>query len=447
MSLDLERSVLTALILLPSYLDDSGLREADFPAGQCRNVFSALVRLREEGQPIDAVLLAERIGGNGAGAFIGGLLDGSIRISRDAFLGRVVELKKRSLTARILSKISEQARAGGLNLEEVRGDLEAYDRLEQPAANPTDFLVTGKDIQRLELKVDLVWKLLPARSLVILHSPGGLGKTWFCLQLAKAVSEGSPFLGFPTMQRSVTYVDQENPLAVIKERTCQLDILDVNFWTLAAKVPPPKLDGRDYVLYKKLQPGLLIFDSLRSSFDGDENSSQDIAVVMGRLKELREAGFDVVVIHHTAKASERVYRGSAGISDLADHVLAFHRVRRGSLEEIDDAGDLDPSAPLSLCTAKTRFPPGRLFLSFNPTGEGFSLAEDPQLEALEAIAGYIAGPGCGQNQTDLIEWAKESLGIGRRESLVSLLKRGEREGRWRSHKDGRRRTYEPKTCP
>jgi len=443
MSSELERSVLTALILTPEYLNNSDLRESEFPAGQLRNTFSILVHLREEGLPFDPVIIAERIGGNGTGAFVGSLLDGSIRISRDAFLSRVAELKKRSLTARILSKISEQARAGKLNLEEVRGDLEAYGGLEQAAVNPTDFLITGRDIQSLEVQIEWVWKLVPERAITILHSPGGLGKSFFCVQFSKSVSEGIPFLGLPTKRRPVTYVDFENPLQVLKERVLRLDVRDVCFWTLSAKTPPPKLDSRDYVLYKKLQPGLLIFDSLRSSFDGDENSSQDIAVVMARLKEIREAGFDVVVIHHVAKASERVYKGSTAISDLADHVLAFHKVRKGSLEEIDDAGDFD--APLSLSTAKTRFEPGRLFLSFNPTGEGFSLAEDPQLEALEAIAGYIAGPGCGQNQTDLIEWAKESLGIGRRENLLALIKRGEREGRWRSRRDGRRRIYEPKS--
>jgi len=445
MNLELERSILTALILMPEHLNNSDLRESEFPTGQLRETFSALVRLREEGQPIDAVLLAERIGGNGASAFVGSLLDGSIRISRDAFLGRVAELRKRSLTARILSKISEQARAGGLNLDEVREDLAVYDGLEQAAVNPTDFLIAGRDIQNLEVQIEWVWKLVPERAITILHSPGGLGKSFFCVQFSKSVSEGIPFLGFPTKRRPVTYIDFENPLPVLKERVVRLNVQDVHFWTLSAKTPPPKLDGRDYVLYKKLQPGLLIFDSLRSSFDGDENSSQDIAVVMARLKEIREAGFDVVVIHHVAKASERVYKGSTAISDLADHVLAFHKVRKGSLEEIDDAGDFDANAALSISTAKTRFEPGRIFLSFDPTGDGFSLAEDPQLEALEAIAGYIAGPGCGRNQTNLIEWAKESLGIGRRENLLALIKRGEREGRWRSRRDGRRRIYEPKS--
>ncbi len=448
---DYERPILGHTIMQPDLLKISDDLTAGFfeDKRNCKT-FCFVNEMFEDGHPdmIDARVLADRLGGDGASSYISSLLNGLQHISPQSFLSLIREGKKAKVARKIFHSFEEEQRllkaTGNFDPSKIRPLFDELDLLEKPHISPAEFLVVGKDIQGLEIQVEWLWKMIPKRAVTVLHSPGGLGKTWFCLQLSKAISEGIPFLELPTKQCPVTYIDFENPLPVLKERVVRLNVQDVHFWTLAAKTPPPKLDSRDYAYYKNLQPGLLILDSFRSSFNGDENDSKDIAPVMDRLKEIRELGFSILVIHHTSKANERLYKGSTAISDLADHVLAFHRVRKGSLEEIDDAGDLDPNAPLSLSTAKTRFEPSRLFLNFDPTGDGFRLAADPNLEALDAIADYIAGPGCGQNQTDLIEWAKENLKIGRRESLVSILKRGEREGRWRSRKDGRRRIYDPK---
>ncbi|TFH49517.1 MAG: hypothetical protein E4G89_04690 [Methanothrix sp.] len=242
-------------------------------------------------------------------------------------------------------------------------------------------------------------------------------------------------------------MDFENPLPLLIDRAKKINIQDVRFWHLSASLPPPKLDTAAHLLYRQLPAGsLVIFDTLRAAHDGDENSSQDMARIMGRLKELRELGFDIFLIHHTSKANERIYKGSTAISDLADHVLKLYRARRGSLEELQDDGEPDPDATFILATGKTRFEPSLLYLSFNPADGGFSLAEDPHLKALEALAGYISGPGLGKNQSEIIDWAKDSLGGGRREKFRTLLDRGEHEGRWRSRRGSKgAKLYEPPT--
>jgi hypothetical protein len=337
-----------------------------------------------------------------------------------------------------------------MDLAEILQDVEELRWLRQPKdLNVHEHLISGMTLQALELETSwAVQKLVPARSITVLHSPGGLGKTWFSLGLANAVSQGLPFLGLATKQRPVCYLDFENPLPLLIDRARKLNIREVLFWHLSASVPPPRLDTAEHRLYRRLPAGsLIVFDTLRAAHDGDENSSQDMALIMGRLKELRELGFDIFLLHHNPKANERLYKGSTAISDLADHVIKLYRTRKGSLEEIQDEGEPDPDATFVLATGKTRFEPFHLYLTFNPEAGGFSVAEDPNLEALEALAGYIAGPGRGLNQTDVIEWAKDSLGGGRKENFVSLLKRGEREGRWRSRKvqgtRGMKRIYEP----
>ncbi len=457
MSVELERAILGGLMLRPDLLEATDLRAEDFPPGRFRQTFEEINGLFEEQRPkeIDPVLLGERLGGNGSILFVSELLSGVIRTEPDAFRNRVNELRRAGLRRRALKELKAtlelEARTGEVDPEglgRLRVLFAELEGLTGAGFDPLSVLKTGSELQALDIRVDwTVDKLIPERSLTLLHGPGGLGKTWLALGIAKAVSEGRAFLGLVTKQRAVHYIDLENPLSMLIDRVRRLEIRDVRFWHLSAEIRPPKLDGPDWGLYKSLPAGsLLIFDTARASHDGDENDSQDVALVMNRLKEIREAGHDIILLHHTGKASERLYKGSTVWIDLADHVLAFHKVRRGTLEEIDEGG-FDPNALLSLGSGqKTRFEPSRLYLTLDAAGGGFALADDPDADSINSLAEYIAGPGRGLKQGDIITWAKGELGSRRREVLVALLTRGEREGRWRSYKGLRgARFYEPTT--
>jgi hypothetical protein len=450
----LPRQILGWLIMAPDLIESCDLSAGDFPAGRYRQCFEIVTRMWEDDRPdfIPVIILAERLGGDGATSFINTLTDGLQRPTDKSFTAIVRKMKQQSIAARILAKVERQAQAGELDLEEVKGDLAEYERLRdsRSSVNVQENLISGAALQVLEVESEwAVEKLVPGRSITLLHSPGGLGKTWFSLGMANAVSQGCPFLRLTTKQRPVCYIDFENPLPLLIDRARKLDIRETRFWHISATNPPPKLDTAAYTLYRQLQTGsLIIFDTLRAAHDGDENSSQDMSLIMGRLKELREIGLDIFLIHHTSKANERQYKGSTAISDLADHVLKLYRTRSGSLAEIDDNGEPDPDATFVLATGKTRFEPFHLFLTFNPDAGGFAVTEDPNLEALDALTGYIAGPGRGQNQTEIIKWAKsEGVGPTMRTSFLTLLSRGEREGRWHSRKvqgaRGMKRIYEP----
>jgi hypothetical protein len=442
----LERAVLGSLRLRADLLEASDVRADDFSSGQFRETFEAISALWEETRhpEIDLAILISRLGGDGSGEFIGSLMSGDLKLEPAAFQDQVDELRK----SRILSRIQSQAKADQINVESLRSELEAYDALGESAAEFKDFLKTGAELQALDINVEYaIDQLIPARSLTLLHSRGGLGKTWLCLGLAKAIRAGEPFLGLSTKSRPVYYIDFENPLPLLVERVRKLDIRDVSFWHLSAEPRPPKLDGPDWTLYKKLlaPASLVIFDTLRAAHNGDENSSQDAAIIMGRLKEIREFGHDIIALHHTGKASDRIYKGSTAFSDLADHVLDFHRVRRGTLEEIDE-DDQDPDALFSLGTGdKTRFAPIRLYLTFDAASGTFSRAQDPKDEKIDRIAEFIAGAGAGLNQSQIVAWAKGELDIKKRDSILALLKRGEIADRWHSHIGFQgARIYEPK---
>lgn len=460
MSEEIQRSLLGSIVLSRgALLDGSDIGDTDFSEGKYRDAFRKAVKLKEDRGTIDPVLLAESIGGLDGALFIADLLGGMIELKPEIFRDRLAELRSRRLSTEIVrvgqELASDHLKRGDFDeekLAQLRRLIQKQDELTQAGTrqDPARALLSGAQLQALDVRIEwTVDKLIPSRSLTLLHGPGGLGKTWLALCLSKAVSEGAPFLGLPTQKRPVVYIDYENPLPLLIERVRQLAIADVRFWHLSADPRPPKLDSDDWVRYKALPAGsLIVFDTVRAAHDGDENSSQDAGLVMGRLKELRELGNDVLLLHHVPKADERQYKGATTWSDLADHVLAFHKVRRETLEELDEGG-FDPQALLALGTgSKTRFEPCRLYLTLDPEAGGFKLALDPKLETMRAIADYIAGQGAGSNQGEIISWAKEAgIGPKRRNSFIALLAKGAKEGRWKAVPGFRgAKVYEPPTC-
>ena len=194
-------------------------------------------------------------------------------------------------------------------------------------------LESWQHIQSLDIQVEwVVDRLIPKESITLVFGKGGIGKTWLTLDTARCIGSGLPFLGLATIKTPVIFVDFENPLAVLNTRTQKLgDGENVYFWRASnEKVRPPKLDSKeDWELYKTLPKGsVLIFDTLRASHGKDENASNDMQLIMGRLKELRDMGFTIILLHHTAKNSDKAAKGSTAIVDLADHILGLTLVRK-----------------------------------------------------------------------------------------------------------------------
>jgi len=291
----------------------------------------------------------------------------------------------------------------------------------------TKALKIGAELQTLDIPINWAVKgLVPQQAITLLSARGGMGKTILSISMSDAVSKGIPFLGLETNKMPVVYIDFENSLPTLVERVKRIDASDVLFWHPTNEIKPPRLDSKEYEFYKKLPQGaLLIFDTLRASQSRDENDSQHMAMIMQRLKELRDCGYTILILHHTSKSSDRIYKGSTAIFDLCDHNLSLHKVKKGGYTPEENEGDDDTD---DYCYRlgtqdKTRYEPFHTFLEFDIEKGCFVQSPDPDTETLEEIYNLIKGKE-PLKTNDVYELIKKELGIKKKGKVLGLLKKG-----------------------
>jgi hypothetical protein len=170
--------------------------------------------------------------------------------------------------------------------------------------------------------------VFPEESLLCIYGPPGCGKSFLSLDLACAVATGQSWLGKSTVKGPVLYVAAEGGRGYRKRVMAWKDArfltgtsIDVSFI-----LEPANLHGAEDVEHilraadsLNAPPSLVVFDTLhRSMTGGDENSAQDVGMLMDRAARLRrELPASVMFIHHTRKDGD-TERGSLSIRGSVD---------------------------------------------------------------------------------------------------------------------------------
>jgi hypothetical protein len=348
--------------------------------------------------------LAEKIKRKGAIPYLVSLPDGEEKVGLDDFL--------------VQYGISE---FWNLPREEIKTD--PYERLNLPSA---------LEISRIEVVVEwLVPNLIPKSAVIIIHSLGGVGKSYLLYHLGNSIANSEPFFGLPVLSVPTYILDFENPFPEIADRLRKEQTVSENMriWHLGHDPMPVRFDSDEWEIYKAFPPGLFIVDSLRSSHLMDENNSRDAAFIMARIKEIRALGNTIILIHHENKIGG--YRGSTAWFDLSDHILKFSRVRAIGSDE--DATEDDFNLPIRLgLGGKSRFSSA---MELNPMFFKFEdhklcLADDPETDVLNKIA-ELLNPAYPPNQSEFRKLVADNLGF-KRKVFDRLLKKGEGCGFWYS---------------
>ena len=180
-------------------------------------------------------------------------------------------------------------------------------------------LITIEELLRKKITEPrwVIKSLIPETGLIVLSGDPGNGKTWLSLAIAQAVASGTPLFGeFEAQQGAVLYIDEENGDYTLNPRVLKLGIqqdLPINFLIKEGV----KLDKAEVVkeiseLVTNNNIKLIIIDPLAQVHDGDENSAQSIARVIGQIKTLTNLGAAVLLLHHHRKENISNFNSIAG---------------------------------------------------------------------------------------------------------------------------------------
>lgn len=215
----------------------------------------------------------------------------------------------------------------------------------------------------------LIDQFIPYPGRVLLIGPPKEGKSFLGLQLGLAVAKGEPFMGRKSKASKVLYLQYDTPHKIWMKRAEKVRKHGLSFHPNFVMLDPSdpsykkKLDLRtnqediQYVkdVMAEVQPKLVIIDTLRKIFSGDENSSDVGQEVFNNLNEIFEKQA-VVYIHHTHKLSPPpgqkiqarikpvdALRGSSFYSGeveavyllLGNHLISDSRVDQSSEEKLE----------------------------------------------------------------------------------------------------------------
>ena len=164
---------------------------------------------------------------------------------------------------------------------------------------------------------------------------------------------------------------------------------------------------------------------------------------MSRYNELRDFGHTIIIIQHTQKANERMFRGSMAISDLVDHPIYFYPVRNVKSDEAVEDMNIDDLPFYLGTTEKTRFHHFKTYLK-RAGKSRFVVAVDPDIEKIEAIC-ELCKDQAPMNQSEIVKLVYKELGYERKRTR-HLLEKGIGKF-WDTKKEGKSIVYHLSICP
>ena len=181
------------------------------------------------------------------------------------------------------------------------------------ALPPTEYLVKG---------------VLPSNGLAAIFGPSGSGKTFVALDLLMAVACQTEWFGYKVKNAPVIYIGLEGKSGINNR---------IQAWRIKNPMKNPAnfkviLDNFDLmnkanvvelaqaIIDAQMHQGVIVIDTLnQASPAADENSSQDMGVIIKYLKLLQEStGGLVLIIHHTGKNTSQGLRGHSSLKAALD---------------------------------------------------------------------------------------------------------------------------------
>ena len=185
----------------------------------------------------------------------------------------------------------------------------------------------------------LIRDILPQEGINALYGPSGSGKSFEALDMGLAISRGSDWREYKTMQGAVGWIAAEaygsmrnRLLAYCKTHNTTPDEL-VDFYVLGTSVRMQDAEQMKALTEsaRPLKLRLLIVDTLAAATPGtDENKGEDMSPVMENIARIYDQlGTTILLVHHTGKDETKGMRGHSSIKARVEAELLVKK-RDGS---------------------------------------------------------------------------------------------------------------------
>jgi hypothetical protein len=209
---------------------------------------------------------------------------------------------------------------------------------------------------------------VPAKQVTSWGGPGGDGKSLLLMQLAAATATGTSFLGFaPTEPMKTLFITAEDEKDELLRRLKGLEVskLDTEPSVYCDNLTLCSLDGEDAVIasasrkdgllapttvfkrlqatIEKIQPELLILDTLADMFGGEENNRVHARQFIGLLRKLvKNYNLTIILIYHPSLSGIQSGSGAAGNTAWRNSVRSS--VYQSRIYDQDQQHEPDPDA-------------------------------------------------------------------------------------------------------
>lgn len=199
----------------------------------------------------------------------------------------------------------------------------------------TDLVLTADELMKYVAKPSKIWinPFLTSGSIVIVSAKRGTGKTWFTLQMAVSLAQGTCFLEYDVPHKAkILIIDGEMRICDIRQRIEMLaeKTIPQNIVLLSSErtfqnygalnIEDPECQNEIIEAINEHQPDIVIFDNLSSlSYGRDENSNSDLDKLIQFLIRLRHMDIAVVVVHHHGRNG--TIRGASRLEDIVNYSI------------------------------------------------------------------------------------------------------------------------------
>ncbi len=325
------------------------------------------------------------------------------------------------------------------------------------ASNPSLSLIGPAELLKLPASPPwLIEDLWVGEGVGIIGAAPKSYKTWIAIEMAIAVSSGTPCFGrfeVPTPGPVIAYFAEdslpairERILAVCSARGLELERLPLQL-VAASVLRLDSLADQDRLreVVEQTRPRLLVLDPLVRLHGGDENDSGHIGRLLGFLRTLqRDYGTSIVLTHHNRKThSSRAPEGQGlrGSGDLHAWTDTGLFLRRRSGVVTLRVEHRSAASPEPMRVALSRDPAPHLQVSDLVAED----EDDGPMQSTESLE-VRAHRAIAESEAPLSRGALRAVLRCRNESLTTVLRALVAQGRVR-HVDGRWAARETSSAP